>query len=91
MGQSLRVLLISGSLRDGSTNTAVLRTASELAEPGVKTTLYRGMATLPHFNPDDDREGQPVHDAVAELRAEIAAADALRCARRSTRAHCPER
>ena len=35
------------------------------------------MAELPHFNPDDDREGEPVHPAVAQLRAEITAADAL--------------
>jgi chromate reductase len=35
------------------------------------------MATLPHFNPDDDREGAPVHPAVAELRSEIAACDAV--------------
>jgi NAD(P)H-dependent FMN reductase len=70
------VLLISGSLRDASTNTAVLRTASAVAE-GVTTTLYSGMATLPHFNPDDDREGAPVHPAVAELRAAVAAADAI--------------
>jgi chromate reductase, NAD(P)H dehydrogenase (quinone) len=77
MGESLRVLLVSGSLRDGSTNTAVLRTASELAGENVTTVLYSGMATLPHFNPDDDREGQPVHPAVAPLRSEVAAADAL--------------
>ena len=70
------VLLISGSLRDGSTNAAVLRTASAVAD-GVRTTLYAGMATLPHFNPDDDREGAPVHPAVAELRAAVAEADAI--------------
>jgi NADPH-dependent FMN reductase len=34
-------------------------------------------ATLPRFNPDDDREGEPVHAAIAELREHIAAADAL--------------
>jgi NAD(P)H-dependent FMN reductase len=73
----VRVLLISGSLRDRSTNTAVLRTASEVAPGGVTTTLYGGMATLPHFNPDDDREGVAVHPAVAELRAAVGAADAL--------------
>jgi NAD(P)H-dependent FMN reductase len=72
-----RVLLISGSLRDRSTNTAVLRTAAEVAGDQIGTTLFRGMAGLPHFNPDDDREGQPVDADVAELRAEIAAADAL--------------
>ncbi len=73
----VRILLVSGSLREGSTNTAVLKTAEEVAPAGVATTLYRGMGTLPHFNPDDDREGEPVDPAVAQLRAEVAAADAL--------------
>jgi NAD(P)H-dependent FMN reductase len=77
MNRSLHVVLISGSLREGSTNTAVLRTATELADAPVTPTLYGGMADLPHFNPDDDREGEPVHAAVAELRAQIAAADAV--------------
>ena len=43
----------------------------------MKTTLYEGMGDLPHFNPDDDREGGPVHAAVAQLRAAVASADAL--------------
>jgi NAD(P)H-dependent FMN reductase len=73
----VHLLLISGSLRDASTNTAVLRTAGEVAPDGVTTTLYGGMAALPHFNPDDDREGVAVHPAVAELRSAVAAADAL--------------
>ena len=77
MNPSVRVLLISGSLRDGSTNTAVLRTASQIAGDEIETTLYGQMAKLPHFNPDDDREGEPVHPAVAQLRAEITAADGL--------------
>jgi len=77
MNESLRLLLISGSLRDGSTNTAVLRTAAELAGDCVTTTMYGRMADLPHFNPDHDREGEPVHAAVADLRAHIAAADAV--------------
>jgi NAD(P)H-dependent FMN reductase len=77
MKRTVRVLLISGSLRGGSTNTSVLRTACELAGDEIEATLYGGMAALPHFNPDDDREGEPVHAAVAELRAQVAAADAL--------------
>ncbi|HKE79449.1 MAG TPA: NADPH-dependent FMN reductase, partial [Solirubrobacteraceae bacterium] len=68
---------MSGSLRAASTNTAVLRTAAAVADGGVKTTLYEGMGDLPHFNPDDDREGGPVHAAVAQLRAAVASADAL--------------
>ncbi len=72
-----RVLLISGSLRAGSTNSALLRTALAVAPAGVEATLYDGMGTLPHFNPDDDAEGLPVHPAVAVLRAAIHGADAL--------------
>jgi NAD(P)H-dependent FMN reductase len=71
------LLLISGSLRAGSTNAAVLRTAAAVAPDGVEAVLYEGLAGLPHFNPDDDEEGRPVHPAVAAMRAAVAAADAL--------------
>jgi chromate reductase len=67
----MSVLLIGGSLRSGSGNAAVLGTAATFA-PSV---IYGGLGDLPHFNPDDDRE--PLHPAVAELRAAIKAADAL--------------
>jgi NAD(P)H-dependent FMN reductase len=69
------VLLVSGSLRDGSTNTALLRTAQLVAPPPVTAVLYDGLARLPHFNPDDDRT--PLHPAVAGLRAAIGACDAI--------------
>jgi chromate reductase, NAD(P)H dehydrogenase (quinone) len=67
--------MISGSLRSGSTNTAVLRTAEAVAPPGMLLTRYRGVSELPHFNPDDD--GPPVGAEVEELRASIRAADAV--------------
>ncbi len=67
MDRPVQLLLISGSPRSESTNTAVLQTARVLAPDGVATVLCGGMGGLPHFNPDDDREGEPVHDAVAEL------------------------
>jgi chromate reductase, NAD(P)H dehydrogenase (quinone) len=72
-----RILLVSGSLRSRSTNTALLRTARAVAPPDVEAVLYDGMAELPHFNPDDDAEGAPVHPAVAALRAAVRAAGAL--------------
>lgn len=71
----IRILLVSGSTRSGSTNTAALRTATAVAPEGVSAELYDGMADLPHFNPDDDHE--PLHPAVADLRREIARADAV--------------
>lgn len=71
----MNFLLISGSLRTGSTNTALLRTVQAVAGDETKTVLYEGMSRLPHFNPDDDLE--PLHPAVTGLREHIKAADAL--------------
>jgi len=69
-----RILLISGSLRDRSTNTAVVRTAAAIAPSGVACAIYDGLALLPAFNPDDEAR---LPAAAARLRAEIHAADAL--------------
>ena len=70
-----QVLLISGSLRLGSTNAAVLNTAHGLVLQGISTRLYQGLSSLPHFNPDDDKE--PTPEAVAQLRSQLATADAV--------------
>ena len=70
-----RFLLISGSLRAASTNTAVLRTACAVAPPGVEAVLYQRLGDLPHFNPDvEDGALDPI---VGELRAAIHSAAAL--------------
>ena len=71
----MRVLLVSGSTRSGSANTAALVTAAALAPPGDTAVLYEGLAGLPSFNPDHD--GEVVPEPVAELRREIGAADAV--------------
>ena len=71
----MKVLLISGSTRSGSANTAALVTAAALAPGGVTTALYRGLDILPAFNPDHD--GDRVPEPVAELRREIEGADAV--------------
>jgi chromate reductase len=72
---SVRILLVSGSLRAESTNAAVLRTVRAIAPAGVETAIYEGVATLPHFNPDDDFE--PLPGPVTELRAQVEAASAV--------------
>jgi chromate reductase, NAD(P)H dehydrogenase (quinone) len=69
------LLLVSGSTRAMSTNTALCRTAARCAPDGVTAVLCPGIESLPHFSPDDDRD--PLPPAVAELRAAIAAADAV--------------
>jgi NAD(P)H-dependent FMN reductase len=70
-----RILLIPGSLRRQSTNVAVLRTAQMVAAGEVAALLFTGLGALPWFSPDDDED--PLDPAVADLRAQIRAADAL--------------
>lgn len=69
------ILLISGSLRDASSNSALLRTAGALASDGVRGVAYGGMGGLPHFNPDDDHD--PLPQSVVDLRQQIERAAAL--------------
>jgi NAD(P)H-dependent FMN reductase len=72
---SRRVLVVSGSTRSASTNTALCRTAPLCAPPGVEITVFDDCSVLPHFNPDDDHE--PLPPPVVALRAAIADADAV--------------
>ncbi|MEO8693721.1 MAG: NAD(P)H-dependent oxidoreductase [Acidimicrobiales bacterium] len=72
------ILLVSGSLRSQSTNTALLRTAHAVAPARIVTVLYDELGELPHFNPDDDVEAvDEIDPAVARLRAAIHAADGV--------------
>jgi NAD(P)H-dependent FMN reductase len=73
----IKILLISGSLRAGSVNTAVLATAARQAGADVDASLYEGMGVLPHFNPDDDPDGGPVDYRVADLRRRLRDADGV--------------
>jgi len=71
----VKIVAISGSLRKGSSNTAVLRAAARLAPAGVQVALFDGIAGLPFFNPDLDDDELPA--PVAAFRAVIGSADAL--------------
>jgi chromate reductase len=71
------LLLISGSARRGSTNTAVLATAAALAPPGVGCERFSAIADLPLFTPDRDAQGVALDARVAELRGDVGRADAV--------------
>jgi chromate reductase len=71
----VRILAISGSLQQSSSNTALLRAAAATAPEGVTVEHYDGIRALPHFDPDLDGPEPP--SEIAELRARIAAADAV--------------
>jgi chromate reductase len=71
----MKVLAISGSLRDDSFNTKLLRAAAELAPPGIGVELWNGLKAVPPFDEDDEGEQAPA--GVVELYDAIAGADAL--------------
>jgi chromate reductase, NAD(P)H dehydrogenase (quinone) len=72
---NVRLLLVTGSTRRGSTNSAALDAARGLLPEGAEATLYEELGALPAFNRDDDHD--PLPAAVAALRNEIAHADAV--------------
>src|SRR4051812_6945749 len=73
---AIRILGISGSLRSGSHNTALLRAAALSLPSEAELEVYDGLRDLPPYDADlDTPEAEP--DAVAQLRAAIAEADGV--------------
>jgi chromate reductase len=70
----LKVLGISGSLRKGSYNTAILKGCAELMPAGM-TMTYARIDDIPLFNQDVFDAGLP--EPAKRFRAEVAAADGL--------------
>lgn len=54
MEKVIKVLAISGSLRQKSSNTALMNAIIALAPENMEFTIYGGLGDLPHFNPDID-------------------------------------
>ncbi len=71
----MKILALCGSLQERSSNRALLDAARELAAAEVSVDEYRGLESLPHFNPDVDRDGAPAN--VSEFRALVKAADGV--------------
>ena len=70
----MRILGVSGSLRDGSFNTSLLRAAAEAAPDGVELELWEGLAELPLYDEDLELDAP---ESVRRLREDWAAADAI--------------
>ena len=74
----MRILAVSGSLRESSFNTSLLRAALEAAPDGVELELWEGLGELPLY--DEDLE----HDA-ARVGARACARPGQRPTRSSSR------
>jgi chromate reductase len=71
----MKVLAVSGSLRESSYNTSLLRAAIEAAPDGIELELWSGIGDLPLY--DEDLETGDVPESVRRLREDWAAADAI--------------
>jgi chromate reductase, NAD(P)H dehydrogenase (quinone) len=71
----MRILGVSGSLRESSFNTSLLRAAAEAAPDGVELELWDGIGELPLY--DEELDGDDAPDSVRRLRKAWAEADAI--------------
>ena len=70
----MRLLAISGSLRRGSYNSALLDAAAAEAPAGIEFVVWRDLAAIPAFNEDLERAPPP---SVVSLRDAVARSDAV--------------
>lgn len=70
----MNLLGVSGSLRESSYNTSLLRAAADLAGEDVELELWGGLKAVPPYDEDDEADPAP---AVVELRSALAGADAV--------------
>lgn len=71
----MKILAISGSAREASTNTALLRAMKSLAPDGVELLVFHRLDALPVFSPDSEGEITPV--AVREFMETVSAVDGI--------------
>ncbi|MEU3659160.1 NAD(P)H-dependent oxidoreductase [Streptomyces sp. NPDC032940] len=71
----MRILGVCGSLRSGSFNATVLRTAVELTTAPRELVVWPDLGRLPFFDADVEESGPPA--VVADLRAAVGAADGM--------------
>lgn len=69
------ILAISGSTRKDSSNHKLIRLFAESVKGRCNVTLFEGIDTLPHFNPDLDNDNLP--QQVAAFRKQVINADAV--------------
>ncbi|MBN8429304.1 NAD(P)H-dependent oxidoreductase [Microbulbifer salipaludis] len=70
----LKILAISGSLRDSSFNSAALKTAADIAGESAKFT-FADLAGIPLY--DQDLRDKGVPEAVERLQQQVLEADAI--------------
>jgi chromate reductase, NAD(P)H dehydrogenase (quinone) len=75
MASSIKILAISGSTRKESSNLNLIKAIADLTSEIFDITVFEGLSTLPHFNPDLDNENVP-HE-ITDFRNQLREADGI--------------
>jgi NAD(P)H-dependent FMN reductase len=70
-----KIFAISGSLREGSSNHAILRYLKTKTPLSVEFIIYDGLSRIPAFDPGINNDTPP--QSVKELRDQLATADGI--------------
>lgn len=73
--QPVTLLGISGSLREASTNTELLKAMRDSSDDKIRVELLQGTNAVPNFNVDD--EGARTPDTVIAIAQQVERADGL--------------
>lgn len=75
MGKHKKIIAISGSIREASSNTNILKAISAFIPEGIDYSIYNGIKDLPHFNQDIDATEPPA--VVENFRKTLSESHAL--------------
>ena len=70
-----KILAISGSTRQRSTNLNLIKAIIELTAEQLDINIFQGLSDIPHFNPDLDTDQPPKQ--VADFRKQLSEADGV--------------
>jgi chromate reductase, NAD(P)H dehydrogenase (quinone) len=70
-----KIIALCGSTRRASTNLNLIHAIDSLSETKFSITIFQGLASLPHFNPDLDTDTPP--SEIVEFRKQLRSADGI--------------
>jgi len=75
MTDKIKILAISGSIRQGSSNHLLIEAIAKLFESKLEITLFESLSELPHFSPDFNDDNTPTQ--VTAFRQQLCNADGV--------------
>ena len=70
-----KILAISGSLRQNSTNLNLIKAIIELYSEKLDIKIFEGLSDIPHFNPDLDNDSPP--NKIIDFRRQLNEVDGV--------------